>query len=180
MKPIEPDSLPPIKPYSLPSDEVGESRVLRGWEVEDLVRGHWHVDRAQLLSFLSFIFFVASMVVGMLSMGDDRLEIPAMICSFGFFSSYGISVVMGIFGLLRVERGIRFHPIFRIILIPAIVIPWVNFFVLMFLNAEATGALRAAGYRVGFLGNLSKKSVKEMTADPDFTSPSLPPTGASR
>jgi hypothetical protein len=182
MKPIEPDSLPPIKPYSLPSDVVGGSPIEREQELKDLVRGHRLLNRATLGFFLCMILSPVIFYVACASNQGDRPDIPTRAFGICLVIGYGVFVAMGIFGLLRVERGLRIHPICRIILIPAIMFPFplLNLIVLIFLNAEATDALRAAGYRVGFLGGVSKKPGKETTADPEFTSPFPPPTGASR
>jgi hypothetical protein len=67
------------------------------------------------------------------------------------FLQIGVLAV-SMFGLVKQFQGFQVAMWARVLIILSMVIPLVNLLVLLRLNARATKALRAAGYRVGLMG----------------------------
>ena len=63
-----------------------------------------------------------------------------------------IALALGIVGIIRLSTGLGYHWLLAVLFCLLLVIPLVNLIVLLFLSTKATRQLRAAGYKVGFLG----------------------------
>lgn len=61
-------------------------------------------------------------------------------------------MILGILGIVRLGSGLGYSVVARIFIIIGYFIPLVGLIILLALNSQATNALRAAGYHVGFLG----------------------------
>lgn len=68
------------------------------------------------------------------------------------FFLFPVAMVMGWLGIYRITRGLDYPIWMRILLMLAMFIPLVSLIVLLFLNSQATGKLRDAGYSVGLAG----------------------------
>jgi hypothetical protein len=62
------------------------------------------------------------------------------------------AITLALLGVVRVALGLGYSTRARVVLLFLAFIPILNFWMLVLLNARATRALRAAGYKVGLLG----------------------------
>jgi len=67
--------------------------------------------------------------------------------------------VLALLGIFRLVSGFNCSNRIKILLVVAMLVPYVNIVLLLMLNSRANKALRAAGYKVGLFGaTLSAKS----------------------
>lgn len=62
------------------------------------------------------------------------------------------SIVLSLLGVYRVSSGFGMPIGTKVLLLIGMFVPFVSLIIMVVLNAKATKALRAAGYRVGLLG----------------------------
>jgi len=62
------------------------------------------------------------------------------------------ALVMSFIGLWRMGDGLGIGVVLRVLILLLMFVPLINILVLLIINARATRALRAGGYRVGFFG----------------------------
>lgn len=70
---------------------------------------------------------------------------------FAFIGAF-VALVLALFGIVRLGGGMGDSTATRTLCVVLMFIPVVGLIVLLVLNSRATNRLRAAGYRVGFLG----------------------------
>lgn len=68
------------------------------------------------------------------------------------------AIIISIFGLLRLAKGLGYSVILRIVFGVLMILPLISLIVLLVLNAKATAFLRAAGLQVGLLGASKSRS----------------------
>lgn len=71
--------------------------------------------------------------------------------AFAFIGAF-VALVLALFGIVRLGGGMGDSTATRTLCVVLMFIPIVGLIVLLVLNSRATNRLRAAGYRVGFLG----------------------------
>lgn len=68
-----------------------------------------------------------------------------------------IAVVAAIIGLLRLATGLGYSSWTQALLVILVFVPLISLLMLVMVNGRATKSLRAAGYKVGFLGATGKR-----------------------
>lgn len=100
--------------------------------VEDVASGQRMVIAAVLVTIVAGVLQVAV---------DDAFALLGL-----------VGVIIAIIGLLKLGRGLQYSSVKRGVLIVLAFIPLVSLVMLVYVNAQATEALRSAGHEVGFFG----------------------------
>lgn len=76
----------------------------------------------------------------------------------GAIGAYGmllgnlVAIVLAIYGLIQMTIGFRYSVITQILLVASMLVPGLNWLVMLLICNRANKALKAAGYKVGLMG----------------------------
>lgn len=97
------------------------------------------VKKGQKLVIYAFLVGIAT---GLLSLLVGEIALLVQIAS----------IIMSIFGLMKVGKGLHYSITKRVLVLFLMLIPVVSLITLLVINSRATAVLRQAGLKVGLLG----------------------------
>jgi hypothetical protein len=124
-------SMTEVDPYQTPETELNDSES-SNLIIESVASGQKLIIYAILINLAATVLQIAvHPAIGLLGL---------------------VSLVMSIIGIIKLSTGLGSSLIAKIIYVVLMFLPLINLITLLVLNASATKALRANGYKVGLMG----------------------------